>query len=285
MQLASIFYIVLLSVFSSNAHANIGATIANGLASKDHFILHKDIAYGAGKRQNLDIYTPKNISSPAPVIVFFYGGGWNKGEKFEYLFVADTLVDKGYTVVIPNYTLFPDAQFPTFVEDGAKAVKWVRDNIETYNGDPNRIAIMGHSAGAHIGGLLITDKHYLKEAGAKASDIKAFVGLAGPYGFTPKKKRYKRIFGQLDNYKVIQSNHFADGSESPTLLMHGADDGLVDKKNMEVLAKAINSKGGNARTKLYEGKDHVDMVAAFSVPKRDDLMVNDIDTFLKRVMQ
>ena len=86
-------------------------------------------------RQALDVYRPLG-AGPHPVIVFFYGGGWECGERGQYRFVAETLTRHGYVVVIPDYRVYPEVRFPAFIEDGARAVRWARDHAAHYGGDP-----------------------------------------------------------------------------------------------------------------------------------------------------
>ncbi|MDI7066444.1 alpha/beta hydrolase, partial [Klebsiella pneumoniae] len=96
-----------------------------------------------------------------PVVVFFYGGSWQNGARSDYLFVGQALTSRGFVAVLPDYRTYPDTRFPGFMEDAAAAVRWARDHAAEYGGDPSRIFLMGHSAGAHIVALLATDGHYL----------------------------------------------------------------------------------------------------------------------------
>ena len=99
------------------------------------------------------------------MIVFFYGGGWVSGSRQEYGFAARAYAARGFLVVVPDYRLVPTVRFPAFVEDGALAMRWARDNVARYGGDPGRITIAGHSAGAYIGAMLGLDRRYLAAAG------------------------------------------------------------------------------------------------------------------------
>ncbi|MBI5673070.1 MAG: alpha/beta hydrolase, partial [Nitrospirae bacterium] len=146
-----------------------------------------DRVYGPEPSQKLDIYVPANPKDKQlDVLVFFYGGRWTYGAKEDYRFVAATFVNKGFIVVIPDYRKYPQVRFPIFVEDGAKALAWVSNHIGEWHGNPARIHVVGHSAGAHIGALLAADPHYLADEGKDRSlAIHDFAGLAGPYAFTP----------------------------------------------------------------------------------------------------
>src|ERR1700741_411360 len=109
-----------------------------------------DQPYGPLERQKLDIYVPDGATSNIPVVVFFYGGAWARGERGDYRFAGQALASTGFIALVPDYRLYPEVAFPSFVQDGALAVAWVRDNIAGFGGDPARIAVLGHSAGAHI---------------------------------------------------------------------------------------------------------------------------------------
>src|SRR3954471_10166956 len=124
-----------------------------------------NLSYGKEPRQSLDVYTPCGDPKHAPVVIFFYGGYWQWGSKSDYRFVGQALASKGFIAVLPDYRLYPRVTFPAFVEDGAQAVRWTRDHIARYGGDPNRLYLMGHSAGAHTAALLAVDPHYLQDAG------------------------------------------------------------------------------------------------------------------------
>ena len=143
----------------------------------------RDIAFGADPRQQLDVYAPKGRAG-APVVVFFYGGSWKTGSRRDYGFAARAIAAKGFVVVVPDYRLVPQVRYPAFVEDGAAAVAWTAAHAGEYGGDPKRIGVAGHSAGAYIALMLAVDPRWTAKAGAGGA-IKAAVGLAGPYDFLP----------------------------------------------------------------------------------------------------
>src|SRR4051812_42473411 len=160
--------------------------VLNGLVPSCGYTRTTDLAYGDQPRQRLDVYRPHNAPpAGAPVVIFFYGGYWQYGEKNDYRFVADALTSRGFVAVLPDYRLYPAVRFPAFVEDGASTLRWTHDNIERFGGDPRRVYLIGHSAGAHIATLLTLDAHYLNDIGLAPDAIRATVGLAGPYDFMP----------------------------------------------------------------------------------------------------
>ncbi|MDX1609274.1 MAG: alpha/beta hydrolase [Halofilum sp. (in: g-proteobacteria)] len=222
-----------------------------------------EIAYGAGERRRLDVYgPPADAARPAPVVVFFYGGRWSRGERADYAFVGATLAAHGLVVVIPDYRLYPEVRFPAFVEDGAAAVRWTRDHIARFGGDPGRIYLMGHSAGAHIAVLLALDRRYL--AGAAPAGA---IGLAGPYDFLPLEAADLRdLFGPPERFPRSQPIEYARGDAPPLLLLHGLDDDTVWPRNSRNLAAAVRARGGRAETRFYEDLGHAGIVGALSGP-------------------
>ncbi len=258
-KLILITVILLALLVVSKANAGIGSGLFNTAIKIAHPIKsHKDIAYGENEWQTLNIY-PSKETSTTPVIIFIYGGAWYKGSKEQHHFVADGLVRQGYTVVIPDYIKYPEGRFPSFVEDVALATAWVKSNIKRYGGNPEQLFMVGHSAGAHTGALLITDGHYLNQVALSKQDIKGFVGIAGPYNFTPKKPKYIETFGR-HNFTVMKANNHVDGTEPPVKLLHSKGDKTVHIVNFQTFRNKLMSEGVNIQTELYEDVGHVSMV-------------------------
>ena len=139
------------------------------------------VTFGPNNRNQLDIWsTAEKDTELKPVLVFFYGGGWANGERGEYGYAARPFVENGYVVVIPDYRLVPEVRFPGFLEDSAAAVKWVQANIAQYGGDPARVNVAGHSAGAYNAAMLALDRKWLGD-----NPVKAAISLAGPADFYP----------------------------------------------------------------------------------------------------
>jgi acetyl esterase/lipase len=133
----------------------------------------------------LDVWAPPRSDHKLPVVIFLYGGGWVAGSRSGYAFAGAGYAGQGFITVVPDYRMVPTVRFPSFVDDGALAVKWTRDHIAEYGGDPDRIAVAGHSAGSYNAAMLALDPHYLRDAGVPAGTIKAAALLSGPYASTP----------------------------------------------------------------------------------------------------
>lgn len=245
--------------------------------------LTQDIKFGSQPWQNLDVYSAVDQGRSAPVIILVYGGGWSWGDKSLYHFAADAFTRKGYTVVIPNYIKYPEGKFPQFIEDIATSVAWVESNISEYNGDPDKLFLVGHSAGAHTVALLASDRQYLLNAGANSNNIKGLAGIAGPYNFTPKEPDYIETFGP-ENYDVMKVMNHIDGNEPAMLLIHAKGDTAVGQFNQTTLAQTISSKGGIVETVLY-GNDitHISILLKLHPWFADEVDVaNDIHMFFSK---
>jgi arylformamidase len=150
------------------------ATVARGENVK------RDIPYAepASELQALDVYAPENARD-LPVVFWIHGGGWQAGDKRDAHAKPKAFVDKGYVFVSTNYRLLPKVDMEAIVRDVAKAIRWVHDHIAEYGGDPNRLIVTGHSAGAQLAALLCTDDRYLKSEGLTLKIIKGCVPVDG----------------------------------------------------------------------------------------------------------
>jgi acetyl esterase/lipase len=249
------------------------AKLLNATVPRKGYTLQPDIAYGPQDRQKLDLYIPDKPRADGRAVIFFYGGSWDSGSKGDYLFVAQALAAQGFTVVIPDYRLYPDVRFPAFVEDGAQATRWAVDRLGA-----DKLFVMGHSAGAHIALMLMANTPYLARVGVDRLKLRGVIGLSGPYDFLPlETATLIDIFGSADN-PAIEPITFAQAPLPPALLIHGTADNTVYPRNSEHLAAAWRKAGGSVTLKLYPGVDHIDVVAAFSdllhkrAPTRDDVL-------------
>ena len=228
------------------------------------------IAYGSGPRQTLDVYAPKRAAPNAPVVVFFYGGGWDSGDRAMYGFVGKALASRGYMTVVPDYRTYPQARYPDFLVDSAKAVRWAQGHAAEYGGDNTRLFLMGHSAGAYNAAMLGLDRRWLAAEGLEPNrDIKGVVGLAGPYDFLPlTSSRLMEIFGPEDQRPATQPiNHVTVGAP-PMLLVHDLGDTVVYPKNTVNLAAKLTANGDAVETRYYKGLNHALVIGAFATPMR-----------------
>jgi acetyl esterase/lipase len=240
------------------------AQLVNAMVPRDDFTLVTDQPYGALQRQKLDLYAPIGREGTKPVVIFFYGGNWQTGTKHDYLFVGQALASRGFIVVIPDYRLYPEVRYPTFLEDGAAAVAWTLAHLDDIGGDPTRVTLMGHSAGAYIAAMLALDPRWL---GDKRTRLRSAIGLAGPYDFLPLTDPVLRvIFGTEPDLALTQPITYADGSAPPFLVISGLADTTVRPANSVRLAARIRERGGIAVEKYYDGTGHIGLIGAIAAP-------------------
>ena len=264
--------------------------IANAPTAFGPFERKADIAYGPDARQKLDVYVPKPavadeasrgvpagaeatsapmpVAAGRPVVIFWYGGSWERGSKSDYRFVGAALADRGYITVLPDYRLYPDVKFPEFLDDAARAVAWVQEHAQEFGGDPHRVVLMGHSAGAHTAAYLAFNHEFLARRGAKPEWIAGLVGLSGPYALAPNTRTLNRIFAAPWGESDWQPLRFVDGRAPPTFLAHGLTDDVVSVAQTEKLRDALEARGVRVETELYPHTGHAATIAGFSKAAR-----------------
>jgi acetyl esterase/lipase len=240
-------------------------TVLNALAPEAGISEAHDVPYAEGRRHSLDIYRPAEPLA-APVVVFIYGGGWKDGSKTDYRFVAAALAYRGFLTVVPDYRLFPEVCFPAFLQDNAAAIAWTKANIARYGGDPHRIFLVGHSAGAYNVAMLTLDRQWLAADGLDPDrDILGTIGLAGPYDFLPlHDPELETIFAPAGDLRLSQPITFARGNAPPMLLAAGIADHTVLPANTRHLADAIDRDGGIVEDRLYPGVNHTEIIGAMA---------------------
>ncbi|WP_170216516.1 alpha/beta hydrolase [Allostella humosa] len=234
------------------------------------------LVYGDDPRQKLDVYLPPATARPAPVIVFVYGGSWTGGAREQYRFVGQELAARGYVAVLPDYRLHPKARWPAFVEDTAAAVAWTLREAGGLGGDPGRVFLMGHSAGAYNVAMVAAEAKWLAAHGVDRKAIAGLIGLAGPYDFLPlDTEATKAVFAQVSPLEATQPALVADAGTPPTLLLHGTADDTVYPRNSRRLAERLTAMGVPVEVKLYPGVTHAGIVLSLSPLSRNDPPVPD----------
>jgi acetyl esterase/lipase len=227
--------------------------------------IDRDVVYATDTGQRLDVYRPA-MASGAPVVVFFYGGRWQGGDRQRYAFVGEALAASGIVAVLPDYREYPAVRFPAFVEDAARAVGWARQHARALGGNSSRLYVAGHSAGGHIAALLGTDAHYLRAQGFAPRDLAGVIAIAGPHDFLPiTEADLAEIFGPPERYPASQPVNFVDGDEPPFLLLHGSDDDIVRTRNSVSLAERLLAAHEPGELRLYPGVGHIRILAAMDL--------------------
>lgn len=238
-------------------------------------VLAERVSYGASDKQYLLVYTPKDpVAEPLPVIVFVHGGSWNKGDPENYGFIGRAFVPEGFVVVLAAYRLHPEAVYPAMIEDTAAAIAWTQANIAKHGGDPSRIIISGHSAGAYNVAMTALEARWLAEAGGSAEQIAGVVGLAGPYDFYPfDSDSTQASFGHVARGEVTQPVTHVRDDAPPKLLVHGEADTLVKPRNSRELAKRLENAGAKVETLYLKDAEHNQPLLALASPWRGNSKV------------
>ena len=220
----------------------------------------RDLSYGPQERQKLDLYLPAGREEPAPLLVWFYGGGWNSGDKADYAFVARRFTDMGYAVAIPDYRLAPAVRFPGFVEDGAAALAMLRGFAERHaeSVSTRPLVLAGHSAGAYIAVQMVADADFLASVGMARGEVAGIIGIAGPYDFHPYQVAASRsAFGDAPP-EASQPVEQDLSTMPPLLLITGASDATVKPRNSKRLAELAPQ----AQLEVVAGLGHIGALLA-----------------------
>ncbi|MCR9137565.1 MAG: alpha/beta hydrolase [Alphaproteobacteria bacterium] len=221
----------------------------------------RTISYGEDRRQAVDIYVPDRVDTDTPVVLFFYGGAWDSGDRADYRFVGGALANQGIITAVADYRVYPQVTFPLFVNDAAKAFAAVKRDT----GTSGPIFVMGHSAGAQIAALLVLDPRYLEREGYNnCADVAGLIGLAGAYDFLPLPFASLAPIFPEDTRRQSQPVLFAKGKKPPSLLLHGADDKIVESVDTKILADRLRAGGNRVDAIFYENVSHAGILGALS---------------------
>jgi len=224
----------------------------------------------------LDIYRKKDLNKKAPVIIFVHGGGWKKGKRSDYLPYLVDYAMKGYVTATVSYRLTDVAKFPDPVDDVKCAIKWIKDNAENYGIDPNRVALLGGSAGGHL----------VLMAGYDNSDVQAIVDFYGPVDLTtPYARERTESLGFLGKtykeapelYRAASPKTYITPDDPPTLIFHGTLDSLVPVSQADSLDVWLTKAGVEHEYHRLKGWPHTMDMAK----KVNKYCQHYIDAFLK----
>jgi acetyl esterase/lipase len=260
------------------------ASLLDALVPESGYRLVADCRFREGERGLVDLYLPDAASIPLATVVFIYGGNWRSGGRRDYRFVGQALAARGFAVAIPDYRLFPEVRYPTFLEDNAAAFAWVATEASAFGLDPARLYLMGHSAGAYNAAMLALDRRWLAASGRDPRrDLRGFIGLAGPYDFLPLDANVAAVLGSARDPRETQPIFFVAGGEAPMLLATGLDDTVVRPGNSMRLAEAVRARGGRADLKTYPGVGHVALIAdvAATLQSKATPVIEDVVAFIR----
>lgn len=232
-------------------------TAVNLLVPRSGYTVHRNLAFGTDPRQRLDIYVPLGLKASAPVLLFFYGGSWQTGNRTDYLAFGQSFASAGIVTVVADYRLYPAVKYPAFVEDAARALAWLHAHAGEYSGDPSRIFISGHSAGAYNAVMLGAEPKFIEARGGRLDWMRGVIGIAGPYDFLPMRDpEYVDMFHGRNNLDSMPVNH-VNGVRPPMLLATGEDDTTVYPRNTASMAAKLRVFSSPVQEVHYSGTGHV----------------------------
>lgn len=215
-----------------------------------------DIAYGEHPKQRLDLHLPERDSFP--LFIYFHGGGLEAGDKSRQAFLGEHLAQRGIAFANVNYRMYPEAEYPDFIEDAAAAVKWCWDHIGEY-GHCQKIAMGGSSAGAYLTMMLCFDKSYLAAHDLKPED---FAGYFHDAGQPTTHFRVLKARG-IDSRRVIVDEaaplyHIGKDSSYPPMTFIVSDDDMENRYEQTMLTlstlKHFGADEASMQLKVMHGK-------------------------------
>ena len=272
-----------IALATQQAQALSALAIVNGITSNGGIGVSKDILYGDEPLQDLDIYYPKplaqamktntTIKQDYPMVVFVHGGSWESGSKEEYAFVGQSLAQAGYVTAVINYRKAPEHVYPDYVEDTAQAIAWSYKNAKRFHANPERFAVVGHSAGAFNAVAAIANEDFLKAYGIKPTDISAVIGIAGPYSYDFRKFSSVTAFATDATPDEVMPDRQIKGQQPPYLLLTAEKDKVVYATNTIKMTQALKAAGVTVQTSEIAGASHATSIGAMAPPLR---WVNDV---------
>lgn len=224
-----------------------------------------DQRYGPHERNVLDVYAPADARN-APVVLFVHGGSWQGGDKAGHKFVGESLARAGYVTGVMNYRLAPENRYPTYVQDTAAALKWLRDHAKSFGGNPDDLFVTGHSAGAFNAVEAVDNARWLREAGVPISAVRGVVGIAGPYSYDFRQYQSRLAFPEGSTPDEVMPDRHVRPDAPPHLLLVAANDTTVHPQNGLNMEAALKRAGVPVTLTVIPRVNHITIAAALARP-------------------
>ncbi len=222
----------------------------------------RNISYKTGSKHQahrLDLYVPSSVDAKTPVLVMVHGGAWITGSKEGYEPLARNFANEGIVAVVPEYRLSPEVKYPAHNDDVRDALRWTVSQAEKYGFSPAKIAMLGHSAGAHVAACLAADPKDLPKGVPSA-----FIALSGIYDLPALDKKWPgydkwfldKAFGARDGWRSASPRFFKFTNKAKWLILHGEADELVDTAQSSEFSVYLKEQGVSVELKVEKGIDH-----------------------------
>ena len=267
-----------MAVATQHAQAISALDVVNTISASGGVGVSKNILYGDQPLQDLDIYYPKPLvqaiqtqqvpKAQYPMVVFVHGGSWESGNKEDYAFVGQSFAQAGYVTAVINYRKAPKHVFPDYVEDTARAIAWSYENAARFYADPQRVAVVGHSAGAFNMMAALSNEDFLAPYGISPDAISAVVGIAGPYSYDFRQYGGATAFGGDATPDEVMPDRHIKGVQPPYLLLTAENDTVVYDTNTLKMTQALKDYGATVENAEIKGASHATSIGAMASPLR-----------------
>ncbi|MCU4483679.1 alpha/beta hydrolase [Acinetobacter ursingii] len=242
---------------------DLGSYALNFLTPKSTYIAQKNIAYGLKARQRLDLYRAKKPLKQQPLIVFIHGGAWQHGDKKDYGFIGESFAREGYDVAVINYHLAPEYIFPSYIDDLALALNFLDQHQTKLKISTENVILMGHSAGAF--NVMSVVYHPHPNLVHCRDNIKAIIGIAGPYHFDYKGDPLAQdAFDQEIPYQQVMPYYFVDSNQIRHYLLMAENDQIVAAKNTIDFDHILSQHGNHSHIAIIPKTGHISIIGTLS---------------------
>lgn len=239
-----------------------GSYALNRLTPKQGYSVETQLAYGLKDRQRFDLFLSHQPLAHRPLIVFVHGGAWLHGDKKDYHFIGEAFAKEGYDVVVMNYHLAPEHIFPIYINDLHLLLNHLQQHADQLNVSTENLVLMGHSAGAFN---VMSALYHPQKAMIEREQIRAIIGLAGPYHFDYKDDPIcADAFDPSIPYQQVMPYYFVENTSTKHYLFMAERDNIVGHFNSQDLDRVLKDHGNHSELITIPKLGHITMIGSLS---------------------
>ena len=245
--------------------------------TRDELKCFEDIPYGSSEDEILDVYPSSHMNSP--VVVFIHGGYWKSLSSKDFSFVAKGLVEKGFTVVLTNYSLCPKVSIPEITKQNCSAIEWTYNNSHKFNGNNQKIFVCGHSAGGHQAAMLAL--YDWNDLDLPNDVIKGCIAISGLFDLSPLKFSWLQTEINLTEKIILEQSPLLEESlnSPPTMLIVGEYESIEFKRQSSDYGDKLRDSGNDVQLYFSTGNNHFSVVQ--DLYQSDSELCCNIERFIK----